>query len=147
MKIVIQRVKQAKVKVNSEVIGKIQQGLLILIGVEKGDELSDIEYLASKILNLRIFEDENSKMKLSVTDIQGEILAVSQFTLLGDCRKGRRPSFDKSAKGEEAMELYNYFVEELKKSDLNIQTGQFGAHMEVELINDGPLTFILDSKK
>jgi len=147
MKIVIQRVKQSKVKVNSEVIGKIDKGLLILIGAEKGDNKSDVDYLVSKVLNLRIFEDDNSKMNLSVIDIKGQILAVSQFTLLGDCRKGRRPSFDKAAKGEEALHLYNYFVSELKKSDLKIQTGKFGAHMQVELTNDGPVTLILDSKK
>lgn len=147
MKIVIQRVKQAKVKVNSEVIAKIEKGLLILIGAQQGDNRSDIDYLASKVLNLRIFEDENSKMNLSVLDISGEIMAVSQFTLLGDCTKGRRPSFDKAAKGEEALKLYEDFVSELKKSELKVQTGQFGAHMHVELINDGPVTLILDSKK
>jgi len=103
MKIVIQRVKQAIVKVNSEVIGNIQQGLLVLVGAEQGDTKSDIDFLVNKTLNLRIFEDENSKMNLSVLDIKGKILAVSQFTLLGDCRKGRRPSFDKAAKGEDAL--------------------------------------------
>ncbi|HSG30974.1 MAG TPA: D-aminoacyl-tRNA deacylase [Thermodesulfobacteriota bacterium] len=147
MKIVIQRVKQAKVKVNSEIIGNIQQGLLILVGAENDDDSSDIQYLVSKVLNLRIFEDENSKMNLSVLDIKGEILAVSQFTLLGDCTKGRRPSFDKAAKGQDALSLYEQFVSELKKSDLNIQTGKFGAHMQVELINDGPVTFVLNSRK
>jgi len=147
MKIVIQRVKQAKVKVNSEVIGKIDKGLLILIGAEKGDNKSDVDYLVSKALNLRIFEDDNSKMNLSVLDIKGEILVVSQFTLLGDCRKGRRPSFDKASKGEDALKLYEDFVSELKKSDLTVQTGEFGSHMQVELTNDGPVTLILDSKK
>lgn len=147
MKIVIQRVKQAKVKVNSEIIGNIQQGLLILVGAENDDDSSDIQYFVSKVLNLRIFEDENSKMNLSVLDIKGEILAVSQFTLLGDCTKGRRPSFDKAAKGQDALSLYEQFVSELKKSDLNIQTGKFGAHMQVELINDGPVTFVLNSRK
>ncbi|TDJ04379.1 MAG: D-tyrosyl-tRNA(Tyr) deacylase [Deltaproteobacteria bacterium] len=147
MKIVIQRVKQSKVKVNSEVIGKIDKGLLILIGAEKGDNKSDVDYLVSKALNLRIFEDDNSKMNHSVLDIKGEVLVVSQFTLLGDCRKGRRPSFDKAAKGEDALELYENFVSELKKSELKIQTGKFGAHMQVELTNDGPVTLILDSKK
>ena len=146
MKIVIQRVKQALVKVNSEVIGKIDKGLLILVGAEKGDNQSDVDYLVSKVLNLRIFEDDNSKMNHSVLDIKGEILVVSQFTLLGDCRKGRRPSFDKAAKGEDALELYESFVSELKKSDLKVETGQFGAHMQVELTNDGPVTLILDSK-
>ena len=147
MKIVIQRVKQSKVKVNSEVIGKIDKGLLILIGAEKGDNKSDVDYLVSKVLNLRIFEDDNSKMNHCVLDIIGEILVVSQFTLLGDCREGRRPSFDKAAKGEDALELYENFVSELKKSELKIQTGKFGAHMQVELTNDGPVTLILDSKK
>ncbi len=147
MKIVIQRVKQAKVKVNSEVIGNIQQGLLILVGAEKDDDSSDVQYLVSKVLNLRIFEDENTKMNLSVSDIQGEILAVSQFTLLGDCKKGRRPSFDKAAKGKDALSLYEQFVSEFKKSGLSIQTGKFGAHMQLELINDGPVTLILNSRK
>jgi len=147
MKIVIQRVKQSKVKVNSEVIAKIDKGLLILIGAEKGDNKSDVDYLVSKAINLRIFEDDNSKMNLSVLDIKGEILVVSQFTLLGDCRKGRRPSFDKAAKGEDALELYENFVSELNKSELKIQTGEFGAHMQVELTNDGPVTLILDSRK
>ena len=147
MKIVIQRVKQSKVKVNSEVIGKIDKGLLILIGAEKGDNKSDVDYLVSKVLNLRIFEDDKSKMNHSVLDIKGEVLVVSQFALLGDCRKGRRPSFDKAAKGEEALELYENFVSELKKSELKIQTGKFGDHMQVELTNDVPVTLILDSKK
>ena len=146
MKIVIQRVKQAKVKVNSEVIGNIHKGLLILIGAEKGDNKSDVDYLVSKALNLRIFEDDNSKMNHCVLDIKGEILVVSQFTLLGDCRKGRRPSFDKAAKGEDALELYENLVSELQKTDLKVETGQFGAHMQVELTNDGPVTLILDSK-
>jgi len=146
MKIVIQRVKQSNVKVNSEVIAKIDKGLLILIGAEKGDNKSDVDYLVSKVLNLRIFEDDNSKMNLSVLDIKGEILVVSQFTLLGDCRKGRRPSFDKAAKGEDALKLYQEFVLELMKSGLRIETGQFGAHMQVDLINDGPVTMLLDSK-
>lgn len=147
MKIVIQRVKQAKVKVNSEVVGNIQQGMLILVGAEKGDTVSDVEYLTGKSLNLRIFEDKKSKMNLSVVDIGGEILAVSQFTLLGDCKKGRRPSFDKAERGEAAEYLYELFVSELKKTGLNIQTGRFGAHMQVELINDGPITLILDSRR
>lgn len=147
MRIVLQRVKQAKVKVNSEDVGNIQHGLLLLIGAEKDDNSTDIDYLVKKVLNLRIFEDDNSKMNLSVLDIKGSILAVSQFTLLGDCTKGRRPSFDKAAGGEEALNLYNIFVSELKKSDLTVETGRFGLHMYVELINDGPVTLILDNKK
>ena len=147
MKILIQRVKQAKVKVNTEVIGNIQQGLLVLVGAEQGDSGSDIEYLVNKTLNLRIFEDNNSKMNMSVIDIEGQILVVSQFTLLGDCKKGRRPSFDKAARGEEALILYNGFVEEIRKSGLKVDTGKFGAYMQIELINDGPVTFILDSRK
>jgi len=147
MRIVVQRVKQASVKVNSEVIGEIGEGLLLLIGAEQNDDESDIDYLVSKTLNLRIFEDEHSKMNLSVIDIKGEILAVSQFTLLGDCRKGRRPSFARAARGQEALKLYQEFVLELKKSGLRIETGEFGAYMQVELINDGPVTLLLDSKK
>ena len=147
MRIVLQRVKQAKVKVNSEVIGNIQQGLLLFVGAEKGDFIKDIEYLVQKLINLRIFEDEKSKMNLSVHDINGEILAVSQFTLLGDCTKGRRPSFDKAAGSDDAIYLYDKFVSGLKKSGLRVATGKFGEHMEVELINDGPVTLILDSRK
>ena len=147
MKILIQRVKQAKVKVNSEVIGNIQHGLLLLIGAEKGDSKKDIEYLAQKLIHLRIFEDKNSKMNLSILDVKGEILAVSQFTLLGDCTRGRRPSFDKAAGSDEAIYLYDKFVSELRKSGLRVETGRFGAHMKIELINDGPVTLILDSRK
>jgi len=147
MRIVLQRVKQAKVKVNSEVIGNIQQGLLLFVGAEMGDGIKDIKYLVQKLINLRIFEDEKSKMNLSVHDLDGEILAVSQFTLLGDCSKGRRPSFDKAAGRDEAIYLYNEFLSELKKSGLRVEAGRFGAHMQVEIINDGPVTLIVDSRR
>ena len=147
MRIVIQRVKQAKVKVNSELIGIIRQGLLLFVGAEKGDSKKDIDYLVQKLLNLRIFQDVNSKMNLSVIDIKGEILTVSQSTLLGDCAKGRRPSFDKAANSNDALKLYKNFLSEIKKSRLRVETGQFGANMQVELINDGPVTLILDSRK
>jgi len=147
MRIVLQRVKQAQVKINSEVVGNIQQGLLLFVGAEKGDGINDIKYLVQKLINLRIFEDEKSKMNLSVHDLDGEILAVSQFTLLGDCSKGRRPSFDKAAGSDDAFNLYNDFVLEIKKSGLRVETGRFGAHMQIELINDGPVTLIVDSRK
>lgn len=141
MKALIQRVKQASVTIGGELYSKIGTGLLVFVGVEKSDEKLNAEKLADKIVNLRIFEDENEKMNFSVKDVQGEILAVSQFTLCGDCKKGTRPSFDRSAPLDKAIELYEYFIECLKKSDINIQTGKFRAMMDVELINDGPVTF------
>jgi len=143
MKAVIQRVKSASVTIDNELYSQISQGILILLGVEKDDTQAEADYLAQKILKLRIFEDENEKMNLSVSDIQGEILVVSQFTLAGDCKKGTRPSFDKAKNPTEANELYEYFVSQLKLSNLNIQTGKFRAMMDVALINDGPVTFIL----
>ncbi|MCQ2957924.1 MAG: D-aminoacyl-tRNA deacylase [Candidatus Gastranaerophilales bacterium] len=144
MKALIQRVKSASVSIDGQIYSQIHKGLLIFLGVEKNDTTSNADWLVSKILKLRIFEDENEKMNLSVSDINREILVVSQFTLAGDCKKGTRPSFDNAKPPQEANELYEYFVSELKKSPLNIQTGVFRAMMDISLINDGPVTFMLE---
>lgn len=141
MKGLIQRVKRASVTIDNELYSSIGSGLLVFVGVEKEDEKINAEKLADKIANLRIFEDENDKMNLSVKDVKGEILVVSQFTLCGNCKKGTRPSFDNSAPLDKAVELYEYFVEQMKLTGLNVQTGKFRAMMDVELINDGPVTF------
>lgn len=140
---VIQRVKEASVTIESHVYSQIKQGILVLLGVEKGDAEDQAQYLVDKIVNLRIFEDDNGKMNLSLTDIQGEMLVVSQFTLAGDCKKGKRPSFDKAAKPDEAIPLYERFISLLKEQDIETQTGKFGAMMDVGLVNDGPVTFVL----
>ena len=144
MKALIQRVKRASVTIGGELYSSIGAGVLVFVGVEKSDEKINAEKLADKVLKLRIFEDEDDKMNFSVTDKQGEILVVSQFTLCGDCKKGTRPSFDNSAPLDKAIELYEYFVECLKMSGLKIQTGKFKADMDVELVNDGPVTFWLE---
>jgi D-tyrosyl-tRNA(Tyr) deacylase len=145
MRAVVQRVKQSSVKANGETVGRIGKGLLVLLGVAKGDGAEDVKYLANKIVNLRIFEDEDGKMNKSVLETGGELLAVSQFTLLADCRKGRRPSFIAAAEPEKATELYEKFVELVRAEGVAVQTGRFRAMMEVALINDGPVTIIVDS--
>jgi D-tyrosyl-tRNA(Tyr) deacylase len=144
---VIQRVKEAQVRIGNKTVGDIGKGLLVLLGVEHNDSLGDVQYLAAKTLELRIFEDDASKMNLSIQDIKGEIMVVSQFTLLGDCRKGRRPSFTDAALPHHANELYEQFVSHVSKSHLKVATGEFQAMMEIHLVNDGPVTFILDSRK
>ncbi len=148
MKAVLQRVANANVKVDNKIIGEINGGLMILLGVWENDTKEDADKLIKKIPYLRIFEDENEKMNLSCLDVNGEILVVSQFTLCADCSHGRRPSFIQSAPPKVANELYEYFVEELKKSGVSkVETGEFGADMKVSLLNDGPVTIILDSKE
>ena len=145
MKAVVQRVSRASVTVDGHVTGAIGRGLLILLGVGKSDTRQSADYLAAKITGLRIFPDENGKMNLSLLDINGSILAVSQFTLYGDCRKGRRPSFDAAAPPEQAKALYEYFVAHLRQIQVPVETGVFQAHMDVELLNDGPVTLIVES--
>jgi len=146
MRAVIQRVKKSSVTVNGEIIGKIGSGLLVLLGVSREDEIKDADYLADKIPNLRIFEDENAKMNRSLLETSGEMLVVSQFTLIGDCRKGRRPSFTKAAGPDKAKQLYEYFVSQVKLKGVKVKTGQFRAVMDVSLINDGPVTLIVESQ-
>lgn len=147
MRIVIQRVREASVKINGEIVGEIQQGLLVLLGIEHVDSELDADYLIQKLIDLRIFGDEEGKMNLSVSDISGDLLIVSQFTLFADTKKGNRPSFIRSARPEQAIPLYDYFLSQLQKSfSRKIEKGVFGGNMQVELINDGPVTIILDSK-
>lgn len=146
MKIVVQRSKEAKVTVNEKVVGKINKGLVLLVGVTHEDTEEDASYLADKIVNLRIFEDENDKMNLSLLDVGGEILSVSQFTLYGDCRKGRRPNFMEAAKPVVAEKIYEQFNSYLREKGVTVETGMFGAMMDVQLVNDGPVTLILESK-
>lgn len=146
MKVLIQRVKRASVTIDNEIYSSINKGILALVGIEKGDTLEEVEKSAKKIANLRIFPDENDKMNKSLLDIQGEMLIVSQFTLCGDCKKGTRPSFDKSAPPEIANKLYEDFVTEINKYGIKTDTGKFGAMMDVELVNDGPVTFMIEVK-
>lgn len=145
MKAVIQRVSEASVKVDGNVVGEINTGFMLLIGIDENDEKTDAEWLVQKILNLRIFGDENDKLNLSIKDINGEILCISQFTLIADYKKGNRPSFIKAAKPDKAIPLLEYFKEELSKSDLKIESGIFGTDMKVSLTNDGPVTIVMDS--
>ncbi len=146
MKVVVQRAKEAKVTVEGEVVGEISKGFMLLVGVTHEDEMKDADYLTDKIVNLRVFEDEAGKMNHSLLDIEGEILSVSQFTLYGDCRKGRRPNFMGAAKPDKALALYKYFNEQLEKKGVRVQTGSFGAMMDVSFTNDGPVTLIIESK-
>lgn len=147
MIVVIQRSKKAEVRINGSVKGRIGKGLVVFLGVEKGDDEKDINYLTGKITRLRIFEDDQGKMNLNVLDSDGEILVVSQFTLLADCRKGNRPSFDKAAPPREARSLYLKFIEKLEEYGVSISSGEFGEYMDVDLVNSGPVTIIMDSKK
>lgn len=147
MRAVVQRVTKSSVTVESSLTGSIEKGLMVLIGVEDGDTVKDAEYLAGKITGLRIFEDENDKMNLSVKDIGGEILAVSQFTLLGDVRKGKRPSFSQAAAPEEANKLYRKVIEIIEQESIHVEEGVFRTHMMVEIHNDGPVTILIDSNK
>ncbi len=146
MRAVVQRVSKSSVTVDEKIVGKIDQGLMVLLGVEDGDSSVDMKYIADKVINLRIFEDEDEKMNLSLKDVNGRMLVVSQFTLLGDCRKGRRPSFKSAAKPDAANDLYKEFVEYCKE-DIVVETGVFQADMKVDILNDGPVTVLLDSKK
>jgi D-tyrosyl-tRNA(Tyr) deacylase len=147
MKIVLQRVKQAAVEVEQKVRGEIDKGVCLLVGIEKDDSEEDAQYLANKTVELRIFPDKEGKMNLSLLDIKGEVLAVSQFTLAASVKKGRRPSFDNAEAPERAERLFSYFVELIREKGIKVEAGVFGALMEVHLVNDGPVTFILSSKK
>ena len=145
MKAVIQRVSEASVQVEGNTVGQIRKGLMLLIGIDEQDEKTDADWLIHKILNLRIFGDENEKLNLSIKDISGEILCISQFTLIADYKKGNRPSFIKAAKPDKAIPLFEYFKEEIAKSGLKTESGIFGTDMKVVLINDGPVTIVMDS--
>lgn len=147
MRIIIQRVTEASVTVDQQIIGSIGQGVLLLVGFTDQDTEADLDYMVEKIINLRIFEDSQGKMNLSLADIKGELLSVPQFTLYADCRKGRRPSFINAARPETAIPMYEQFNKKIAQSGLLLQTGQFGADMKVALINDGPVTIMLDSQK
>ncbi len=147
MRAVVQRVKKAAVEVSGEKVSETGPGLLVLLGVSKEDTEEDSDYLLKKIVELRIFSDPEGKFNLCLTDVGGELMAVSQFTIMGDARKGRRPSFTEAAKGEKALELYEYFVFKAKDMGLTVGEGRFGAMMDVSLINDGPVTMLLDSRR
>jgi D-aminoacyl-tRNA deacylase len=146
MKIVIQRAKDAKVTVEEKIVGEINEGVMVLVGITHDDTEADAEYIADKVANLRIFEDDAGKMNHSLLDINGQVLSVSQFTLYGDCRKGRRPNFMNAAKPDYANDLYEYFNTRLREKGLQVETGTFGAMMDVQFTNVGPVTLILESK-
>ena len=145
MRMVIQRVREARVTVNDGVTGSIRAGLLVFLGVSRTDTVEDADYLTGKLLGLRIFPDEEGKMNRNVQEADGSLLIVSQFTLYGDCRKGRRPSFDQAAPPDQAQDLYNYFVESAKRGPVAVETGVFQAAMQVHIVNDGPVTILIDS--
>lgn len=145
MKLVIQRVKQSNVKVDNKIVGSIEKGFMVLLGITHNDTKQNVEALCNKMCKLRVFEDENEKMNLSIKDVGGELLIISQFTLYADCSGGNRPSFVNAAKPDYAKELYEYFIECAKKEISKVETGVFGAHMDVSLINDGPVTIILEN--
>lgn len=147
MRAVVQRVSRARVTVGGEVVGQIGPGYVVLLGVSREDDEAAADYLAEKVAGLRVFEDENGKMNRSIQEVGGSILAVSQFTLYGDVRRGRRPGFDRAARPEQAEPLYRRFVERLRALGLHVETGRFQTHMEVELVNDGPVTILIDSEK
>ena len=147
MKVVLQRVKKASVEVNGKIVGRINKGICLLVGIEKGDSEEDIHYLARKISELRIFPDEEDKMNLSLLDVAGEVLAVSQFTLAGSVKKGRRPSFDNAEEPEKAKKLFEEFIALLARMELRVQTGVFAALMDVHLVNEGPVTFFIESQR
>ncbi len=147
MRAVVQRVNRSSVIVDGKVVGEIGKGLNVLLGVEEGDSEKDVAYMVEKIVNLRIFEDDQEKMNLSLLDVKGEMLCISQFTLMGDCRKGRRPSFSSAARPDEANALYEKFVEAAGAAGVKVETGKFQAHMIVEIENDGPVTMLVDSKR
>jgi D-aminoacyl-tRNA deacylase len=147
LRAVVQRVSRASVTIAGEIVGEIEKGLLVLLGVAEGDTQDDVIYLAGKIVGLRIFPDDAGKMNRSLLEVGGRMLVVSQFTLLGDCRKGRRPSFVQAARPERAVELYRGFVAEAQGQGINVETGRFQEHMDVELVNDGPVTLILDTRQ
>jgi len=147
MRIVLQRVSEASVKIDNQVVGEISQGLLLLVGIEHEDEESDADWLIQKVIGMRVFSDSDDKMNLSIKEIKGEFLIVSQFTLHASTKKGNRPSFIEAARPEKAIPLYDYFCEQLQKvSEIKVQTGKFGADMKVSLVNDGPVTIVIDSK-
>ncbi len=147
MRTVLQRVKSATVHINGEVSGTISGGLVVLLGISSHDTIKDVRWMAEKVINLRIFDDQNGKMNMSLADINGEMLIISQFTLYGDCRKGRRPGFSTAARPETAKPLYEEFIKEVKNRQVKVATGIFQAEMEISLVNQGPVTLLLDSEK
>jgi len=147
MRAVVQRVKRAEVRVNGQAVGAVGEGIVVLLGIGRGDTLEAAESLADKIVNLRIFDDSQGRMNRSIAETQGALLCVSQFTLYGDCRKGRRPSYDRAAPPEMACRLYDAFLESVRTRGIHVQTGQFRTMMDVELVNDGPVTLLLDSER
>ena len=145
MRVVLQRVAKASVKVEGEVIGKIDKGLLVLLGIHVDDNIKELDWMVNKVIGLRIFEDEDGKMNKSLADVDGELLVVSQFTLYGDCEKGRRPGFIEAARPEKAIPMYETFIDRCKGNGISVKSGEFGADMKVDLLNDGPVTLVIDS--